>query len=144
MTPLRERADDISLLVDHFLKEAVIEMDKDLTAISSEALQLLIEYKWPGNIRELQNAIKFALVKCKSQIIEPVHLPPFLRSKSQKLNVPGIRKTRKRKLNMKIVNEALKKTNENKVEAARMLGVSRATLYRFLDGMSSINSGESL
>ena len=137
--PLRERPDDIPLLVDHFLKEAVIELEKDITVLSPEALKLFLEYKWPGNIRELQNAIKYALVKCKDQIIEPVHLPPFLNLKNEKPTIPGIKKTRSRKLNTNSVRDALKQTNENKVEAARILGVSRATLYRFLDEMSPLN-----
>jgi transcriptional regulator with PAS, ATPase and Fis domain len=133
--PLRERPDDIPLLVDHFLKEAVIELEKDMTVLSPEALKLFLEYKWPGNIRELQNAIKYALVKCKEQIIEPVHLPPFLQFKNGIKAVPLLKKTRRKKLNKQSVRDALEQTNENKVEAARVLGVSRATLYRFLDEM---------
>lgn len=131
--PLRERPDDIPLLVDHFLKEAVIELEKDLTVISPEALQLLMEYKWPGNIRELQNALKYALVKCKNQLIEPIHLPPFLNSKNGRQASPGDKKTRRKKLNAKSVRDALKQTKGNRVETARALGVSRATLYRFLE-----------
>ncbi|MCU0646006.1 MAG: sigma-54 dependent transcriptional regulator [bacterium] len=133
--PLRERPDDIPLLVDHFLKEAVIELEKDMTVLSPEAAKLFLEYKWPGNIRELQNAIKYALVKCKEQIIEPVHLPPFLQLKNGIKAVPMLKKSRRKKLNTKSVRDALEQTNENKVEAARVLGVSRATLYRFLDEM---------
>ena len=131
--PLRERLDDIPLLVDHFLKEAVIELEKNLTVLAPEALQLFLEYEWPGNIRQLQNAIKYALVKCKDEIIEPIHLPPFLQLKQIINTATASKRTRKRKLDTKSVQDALAKANGMKVNAARLLGVSRATLYRFLE-----------
>lgn len=134
--PLRERPDDIALLIDHFLKEAVIELEKDMTILSPEALQLFLDYKWPGNIRELQNAIKYALVKCKTQIIEPAHLPLFLHSPNGSHSITRIKRTRRKKLNAQRVRDALIQTDGNKVEAARVLGVSRATLYRFLETTS--------
>ena len=107
--------------------------------LSPEALDAMIDYDWPGNVRELQNAIQFALVKCRGNVIEPQHLPP---------NVSGARSTapsrqkrrRKRKLNVAAVRRALDEANGNKVEAARRLGVSRATLYRFLHDSSVLGN----
>ncbi|MBD3287485.1 AAA domain-containing protein [candidate division KSB1 bacterium] len=132
--PLRERREDVALLAEHFLSEAQKKMDNHSGAavLSYEAVSALQDYHWPGNIRELQNAIHFALVKCKSQLIETRHLPPNIRDNyNSETSAP--KRHRKRKLDTKSVREALNKSNGNKVKTAELLGVSRATLYRFLD-----------
>jgi len=107
-------------------------------ALSPEALNVMISYDWPGNVRELQNAIQYALVKCRGNVLRLEHMPPTVAGAHA---VPGARprRRRKRKLNADAVRRALDETKGNKVEAARRLGVSRATLYRFLDdsGLSS-------
>lgn len=130
--PLRERADDIPLLAKHFLTQTMDELHRENIVISDAALELMKKYDWPGNIRELQNAIKFALVKTKENIIEPIHLPVVIQQSKDKV-VQGVKRTRKRKLNDTVVRSALEKTNGNKVASAKMLGVSRATLYRYID-----------
>ncbi len=126
--PLRERRNDIPLLVDHVLGRFVEEMGRKGVTMSDAALDFMMSYDWPGNIRELQNWIQFALVKCRSGEIGLEHLPP---------DHVGIaappRRRRQRKLSVSLVRGALKAANGNKVNAARELGVSRATLYRFLD-----------
>ena len=87
-----------------------------------------MRHSWPGNIRELQNWIRFAVVRCRGEVILPEHLPPTYRS------VGATAATgRRRKLTAGAVREALMKSGGNKVEAAKRLNVSRATLYRFLD-----------
>ena len=131
--PLRDRRDDIPLLVDHLLKEAAVELNRELMVLSAETLKIMVAYNWPGNIRELQNVIKYTIVKCKGNIIEPAHLPSFVMVKKHKRPGTVTKRTRKRKLNSQPVVRALQKTNGNKLEAAKLLGVSRATLYRFLD-----------
>jgi len=138
--PLRERRDDIPLLADHFLKEAVVELGHEMTRLSPAALEIMINYQWPGNIRELQNVIRYSLVKCKGPEIESHHLPPNLLPTSALISESRSpkKRIRKRKLDAQSVDRALKKTNGNKVETARLLGVSRATLYRFLDEEHSI------
>ena len=132
LPPLRERRNDIKLLAEYVLKHALEEVDSDEVLLSPEALDAMMEYDWPGNVRELQNAIQFALVKCRGNVIEPQHLPPIV-SGALRAAATGRKKRRKRKLNAGAVRRALDETNGNKVEAARKLGVSRATLYRFLD-----------
>jgi PAS domain S-box-containing protein len=128
LPPLRERKTDIPLLVDHFLHQAEAEGQVP-GAFSDEALSRMLDYSWPGNIRELQSAVRYALVRSRGRTIMPEHLPMELRgvdlSASSAL-------TRRKKLNAEIVRAALKKTDGNKARAARMLGVGRATLYRFL------------
>lgn len=137
---LRERGADIPLLAEHILKRSSLENKRGEVHFSSDALDLMLSYSWPGNVRELQNWIQFALVKCKQGLILPEHLPP---------NRPGLiagsgtitlssqqqfgRRRRRRKLTMEAVREALDATQGNKLAAAKQLGVSRATLYRFFD-----------
>ena len=127
LPPLRERKEDIPLLVDYFLDEAIREGIKT-QGISKEAIELLTQYPWPGNVRELHSAVRFALVKSRVQVIGPEHLPlEILRFRA---NLEG--KGRSRRLDEFRVREALVKTGGNKAKAARLLGVGRATLYRFL------------
>jgi len=130
--PLRERRGDLPLLADFFLKQFLLGTGRSNVIMSEETLNVLVEFDWPGNIRELQNAIQYALVHCKSQIIEPKHFPPSITSRSVNYT-KAIRKLRKKKLDMTSVREALKTTKGNKLKAAKLLHVSRATMYRFLE-----------
>jgi PAS domain S-box-containing protein len=128
LPPLRERRNDIPLLVDHFLKEAG-EIHKNMPPkISKEAVSVMMRYHWPGNVRELQNSIQFGIVNCSGDTILPKDLPMELKDQS----ILGPSRGASRKLNMENVNTALIKTGGNKAKAARILGVGRATLYRFL------------
>jgi len=97
--------------------------------LSSEALSLMMDYRWPGNVRELQNTVQFAIVKCKGNTIQPEDLPLELRN----LTVKKPKRGPAVKLDAEAVKHALVKTGGNKVRAAKLLGVGRATLYRFLD-----------
>ena len=130
LPPLRERPKDISLLADHFLENAARESGREKASLSPETRSVLMGYPWPGNVRELQNGLLFALIKCKGDEIEPDHLPPLL--VRDRTSMPA-RKRRRRKLEGEAVAEALKHTGGNKAKAAKRLGVSRATLYRFID-----------
>ena len=125
LPPLKERLCDIPLLAQFFLERATGEMALEKISISDNALALMDAYSWPGNVRELQNVIRFALVKCHGKVIEPKHLPPALQAQINK------RFKRRPKLDKKAVQTALDETR-NVCEAAKKLGVSRATLYRFI------------
>jgi PAS domain S-box-containing protein len=128
LPPLRERKTDIPLLIEHFLKDAAGRYGRDLLRVSSRAMSLMLDYRWPGNVRELQNAIQFAFVKCDGQVIDPEHLPLELR---QAADVCA-RRGPSRKLIPETVTKALLRTGGNKAKAAKLMGVGRATLYRFL------------
>ncbi|MDH4217346.1 MAG: sigma 54-interacting transcriptional regulator [Nitrospirota bacterium] len=130
--PLRERRNDIPLLVDHILKNSLYKQKKKEVKVSPEALSVMMNYHWPGNVRELQNAIQYALVKCGSDLILKDQLPPSIISSYSNERFITKRK-RRRKLSSEAVRWALQETQGNKKEASRKLGVSRATLYRFLD-----------
>ena len=92
-----------------------------------------MSFSWPGNVRELQNVLQFAWIKCKGDVLEIQHLPPNLRLTG--VHVES-KVRRRRGLEVESVLTALNQTGGNKSEAAKVLGVSRATLYRFLDQMS--------
>ena len=127
---LRERRNDIPLLVEHVLQRALKDQGRSGVSMSPDALDIMMSYDWPGNIRELQNWIQFALVKCRVDVIQPEHLPPTASGDKQ-----VIKRRRRRKLDIGAVRAALEQAAGSKVEAARILGVSRATLYRFLEEM---------
>jgi PAS domain S-box-containing protein len=129
LPPLRERRIDIPLLIDHFLNEAAQRYDKKPLTVSSKAMALMLDYRWPGNIRELQNTIQFAFVKCDGNVIRPDDLPLELRE----MDMACVRRGPAKKLDLERVKSALVKTGGNKAKAAKLLSVGRATLYRFLN-----------
>jgi DNA-binding NtrC family response regulator len=127
MPPLRERNNDIPLLLEHFLKKAS-EEGQETPGFSKEASIIMKNYPWPGNVRELQSAIRFALVKSRGRVIRPHDLPIELKKWEDMRSHRGPSK----KLDMESVRAALVQSGGNKAKAARLLGVGRATLYRFL------------
>ena len=129
LPPLRDRKNDIALLVEHFLRDAADRYGRELLTLSNRALALMLDYRWPGNVRELQNAIQFAFVKCSGKVIEIEDLPLELREAA---DVCG-RRGPARKLDLEAVRKALVRTGGNKAKAAKIMGVGRATLYRFLN-----------
>jgi PAS domain S-box-containing protein len=134
LPPLRTRKKDIPLLLEHFLREAKQEGHTS-PGVSKEALALIMDYRWPGNVRELQSAIRFALVRSRGRIIQPEHLPLELKQWKHERPARGPA----RKLNAQDVRSALTQTGGNKAKAARILGVGRATLYRFLADTPSVS-----
>jgi transcriptional regulator with PAS, ATPase and Fis domain len=135
LPPLRERKIDIPLLIEHFLGEAAERYHKKPPQISPQAMSLMLDYRWPGNIRELQNAIQFAFVKCNTKLILPEDLPLELRE----MEAVCVQRGPSKKLDPTGVTSALVRTGGNKVKAAKLLGVGRATLYRFLGDHPELN-----
>jgi len=127
LPPLRERKNDIPLLVAHFLDQAA-RRGQSTSGMDREALSLLMDYSWPGNVRELQNAVHFSLVKSRGRMIRPEDLPLELAQHRSAISTPGPC----RKLDKDSVWAAMKESGGNKSKAAKLLGVGRATLYRFL------------
>jgi transcriptional regulator with PAS, ATPase and Fis domain len=85
LPPLRERREDLHLLVEHFLEVNRLKTDKDIEGISSEAMDALISYPWPGNIRELINTIEYAFVVCREEFIALRHLPDTIKNIKKEL-----------------------------------------------------------
>ncbi len=156
---LRERKTDIALLTQHFMEKASKEGYRT-EGLSKAALAQMMDYAWPGNVRELQSMVHYALIKAKGETIRPRHLPaelhavaaprsPFDTGQERSVAAAGLdaepgpadlaaetfsslRAGRRNKLDELAVRAALKAANGNKVRAAKLLGVGRATLYRFL------------
>jgi DNA-binding NtrC family response regulator/HAMP domain-containing protein len=123
LPPLRERQNDIPLLVEHFLKLFATEKAKNLEGVGSEAFRLLLNYPWPGNVRELENTIEHAVVLAKTGQVEAWDLPAGLQSGSPA--VPPTLSQREGKALLEILEEC----GWNKKLAAQRLGISRSTLY---------------
>jgi transcriptional regulator with PAS, ATPase and Fis domain len=134
--PLRERPGDIPLIAEAILRESAVQLQRSVERISSEAMNALVRYSWPGNVRELQNAIQYALVHCRSNTIHLRDLPPNILDDFARFD-SGKKRSRKHKLNKIDVEKALRQSGGNKVVAAKILGVGRATLYRFLGTMKN-------
>jgi len=134
LPPLRERKNDIPLLIDNFVEKAVREGQR-LGGISREAITAMVDYDWPGNVRELESALRFALIKARGEVIQVEHLPLELKRKPA-----GERPHRGpvRKLPPERVRSALEQSGGNKARAAKILGVGRATLYRYLNDFPDI------
>ncbi len=127
--PLRDRPGDIPELAEFFLRRAATTADHLHPGITDEAMDCLLQHQWPGNVRELENAIRYGVIKSRGMPIRAHDLPAHTKGRTspkQKLSRPG-------KLTGDRVRKALEATEGNKSEAARHLGVSRATLYRFLN-----------
>ena len=121
---LRERKEDIPLICRHFLKKYNLKEGKEIQSISSSTMQILMDYEWPGNIRQLENSISHAVILSQSQVIEEKHLPYFL--KQAKIDFPATSLAENERL---LITRVLKQSNWNQHEAARRLNVSRSTLY---------------
>ncbi|MBM2824898.1 MAG: two component, sigma54 specific, transcriptional regulator, Fis family [Dehalococcoidales bacterium] len=128
LPPLRERKEDIPLLAQYFLKKFAAENKKEITGFSPEATQFLLQYEWPGNVRELENAIERAVILARNSSIQGTDLP-----QENLLLAPSVLLARtlsevERKHITNIINEA----GGNYSQAAKILGISRATLYNKL------------
>jgi PAS domain S-box-containing protein len=133
LPPLRERPSDIPLLAEHFIERASLKTEKPITAMSQEALEILLHYPWPGNIRELINVIDYAFVLCPGGEILPKHLPTHLTRKPS----GGARHARlagpadQAELRERVI-QAMSQAGGKKTAAAKILGVSRVTLWKWL------------
>jgi DNA-binding NtrC family response regulator len=140
--PLRERRPEIEELAQTFIAEAARASDRPLCTLSPAALQLLMEYDWPGNIRELKNAIERAMVLCEGEVIEVEHLPAdrmravVTTSAARALPTTGVRRralSASEEEDRRRVVEALQAYTWNQSRAAQSLGIARRTLISKLD-----------
>jgi transcriptional regulator with PAS, ATPase and Fis domain len=126
LPPLRERREDISLLVDHFLKSFNQKFGKDITALSRDVHQLFAVHPWPGNVRQLEHTLEHGFVLCRGSVITVEDLPfDFAPANVSEAVLPGAAPT-----DADAIRQALEKTAWNKARAARLLGIDRKTLYR--------------
>jgi len=129
LPPLRERREDIPLLAETFVHRLALRTGKPIRGLSPEAMEVLMRWPFPGNIRELQNAIEHAFILCKEELIRPEHLPSEMRRPEILPTFPpvsGLRQEAERRL----LEEALARCEGNRSRAAKLLGISRTTLWR--------------
>lgn len=133
LPPLRERSEDIPLLAEFFLARYGDQKEVPVTSFSSTAINALIEYSWPGNVRELEHVVERAVALAPHAILSIDDLPPEVLQKSEGTNhvdmLPGTLKA----LQKEQVLRMLESTHGNKERTARLLGISRRTLYRLID-----------
>jgi two-component system, NtrC family, response regulator HydG len=134
MPPLRDRADDIPLIVEHFLREFNTKHQLHLEGTTDEALAMLKAYPWPGNVRELRNVMERSVVLAKGDWIDEKSLPPYVRDPSlrpEKL-VFSVGETTVADAERELILKTLDRTGNNKAEAARQLGLDVKTIYNKL------------
>ncbi len=127
---LAERRDDIPLLISHFIEKFNYKMGKYISGVSSKVTELLMNYSFPGNIRELENIIEHAFVMCSNEEIKIKHLPLELVSTQKEVTNYIIESRPLQSTERQTLLEALKKNNGNKVATAKELNLHRSTLWR--------------
>ena len=136
MPSLRERMDDIPLLMHSFLREFNIENKKNIKGFDKASKSAMIKYSWPGNIRELKNAVESAVVMCTGDEIKMEDLPRSLRTQDEEkvISIPiGITMDEAEKI---IIQENLAANKGNKSRTADILGIGRKTLHRKLEELN--------
>jgi len=140
LPPLRERKEDIPLLVHAFIKEASQANRKEIKGITSRALTVLMNYHWPGNVRELKNVIESMVILAKKDVLTVNDIPPYIRSPGEKEDYVTIKLgTPWHEIEKELIFAALRKSGGNKSRAAEILGLSRRTLYRKLRELEGEN-----
>jgi DNA-binding NtrC family response regulator len=141
MPPLRERAEDIPLLIERFFEHFTAKHKRRRKRMSAEALQLCQRFPWPGNVRQLRNTVERLVITCREAVVDVPHLPDFLRAYDQNTTTftvrPGTPLAEVEKL---LIRQTLTHVTTNREDAARALGISRRALqyklkqYGLLDG----------
>lgn len=126
---MRERTEDVPLLVESFFRKMRLKSDKPINSIAANTMDILMSHNWPGNVRELKGVLEYAFVTCHADSIQPSHLPEtiFRKKKSQiATKQPGFNLHEVERLEL---IEALEKAGGNQSQAALILGISRVTVW---------------
>jgi PAS domain S-box-containing protein len=130
--PLRERPEDIPILTRHMIRKFRAKFRADIHGIAPGAMEVLQGYKFPGNVRELENLIEHAFILCKEESLQQHHLPSYLFGLEMELEQIKSRENRIQDVESKTILRVLKQYDGNKAKAARALGIHRTTLWRKL------------
>jgi transcriptional regulator with PAS, ATPase and Fis domain len=135
LPPLRERKEDIPLLIQHFITKFSNEFKKNISGVSKDALRLLLNYSWPGNVRELENVIQRAMTLSQHEVILPEELPAtVIQTTDKKLVEKALEGNfTLDQLEKEYIKRVLIEAGGNKSKAAEILGLDRKTLYRKLE-----------
>jgi DNA-binding NtrC family response regulator len=136
LPPLRDRRDDIPLLIHHLLKRFNREMEKKIESFAPEAMKVLLNYDYPGNIQELENIMQHAMVLCQGKTIQPAHLPrDIFYVKDDFVELAMKRDEPFKVMERQLVLKILSQTGWNYKEAAERLKVSRTPLWRKINSL---------
>lgn len=127
LPPLKDRKEDIPLLVQHFVNRFNTLKARDISGLSEEALAVLMHYDFPGNIRELENIIEHAFILCKNGLIQPGHLPGHLQLAAGALSTGGSKLS---EIEARVIYETLSRNGGKRLATARELGINKTTLWR--------------
>jgi two-component system response regulator AtoC len=137
LPPLRERREDIPILLNHFIEKFAPRFNKQIKGFSKEATEILLNHEWSGNVRELENAMERAIALTDNEILQAGDLPPYLYQKTgenTRLYIPQVELSIKkvsRRVEEELIRRALEKTNGNRTRAAKLLEIShRALIYK--------------
>ncbi|MBN2020440.1 MAG: sigma 54-interacting transcriptional regulator [Sedimentisphaerales bacterium] len=136
---LRERREDIPLLIDHFISRFNPLRNKNITAVTDEVLAILLEYEYPGNVRELENIIEHCFVLCQSEIIQREYLPAMFQKKQTDESVGLNKAVTLEEMERIFIKQALRQNNGNRTAAARQLGINKSTLFRKMKAFDITN-----
>jgi DNA-binding NtrC family response regulator len=141
LPPLRNRKEDIPLLVSSFINKFNEEKNYDINGISRSAMQILLNYKWPGNVREMENAIESAMALGTTNVIEAKYLPSFLLlTEPEDIDFYQIpQNLTLKEIENEIITQTLAKTGWNKSKAAKILGIGLRTLQRKVKDVESVS-----
>jgi DNA-binding NtrC family response regulator len=147
LPPLRQRKDDLSLLIQAFLAEFNARNGKSVTGVEPAAMQILENYHWPGNVRELRNVVERAVILAAGEFIEPKHLPPLVIETQHPAAGPVVSLepgTTVEEAEERLILMTLKHTRDNKTRAAEILGISLKTLHNKLNRLRGKVPGKAL
>jgi len=128
LPPLRERMEDVALLVDHFIARFSTANGKNVDGISPESLRILMSYSYPGNVRELENIIEHGFVMCPGGMIEAEHLPRHVQAEHDLRSGSGLKSVDE--YEKQLILNTLKRKNWNRLQTAKALGIHKTTLFR--------------
>jgi DNA-binding NtrC family response regulator len=135
LPPLRQRKEDLALLIQSFLAEFNERNNKKVSALDPAAMRILEQYNWPGNVRELRNVIERAVILSQGEFVDPKHLPPLVTDSPDVVKptlslAPG---TTVEEAERRLILMTLEHTRDNKTRAAEILGISLKTLHNKLN-----------
>jgi len=143
LPPLRERKEDIPMLVEHFTKKFSALQGKDISGVSDQTLNILMRYDYPGNIRELENIIEYSFILCHGGLIQPEHLPEPFSPEDKTAAQPLILSLQKPQtledIERQAILQALERNNWRKLATCRELNISKDTLRRKIERYSLVN-----
>ena len=130
LPPLRDRKEDVTLLIDHFINRFNRLHNKNICCVTNEVTAVLLAYDYPGNVRELENIIEHCFVLCEGEIIEAKHLPASFRPDLKTDKIESSQPATIKQMEIILITQALRRNKGNKTATAKELGIDKSTLFR--------------